>query len=211
MSSMESCIRIVIATGNAGKVRDFATVFDAWKPRVEVVSMQAYGGMPEVAETEPDFRGNALLKAEAAWREIGPDAGVWVLADDSGLAVDFLGGAPGVHSARYAGPGASDADNRNKLLGQLEGVPSIKRSAKFWCHLCLISPRDQRFHFEGSCDGWIATEARGANGFGYDPLFIPLGDTLTWGESDQGHKSANSHRGRATRSLLSWVEANLLV
>jgi XTP/dITP diphosphohydrolase len=123
MSSMESCIRIVIATGNAGKVRDFATVFDAWKPRVEVVSMQAYGGMPEVAETEPDFRGNALLKAEAAWREIGPDAGVWVLADDSGLAVDFLGGAPGVHSARYAGPVQVMPTTGTNFWGNSKGFP----------------------------------------------------------------------------------------
>ncbi len=204
MSDTKAPIRLVIATGNAGKVRDFETVFAGSEHPVEVVSITQFGGMPEVVESEPDFRGNARLKAQAAQSSVPTGEGWWTLADDSGLSVDALKGAPGVYSARFAGPDATDADNREKLLQVLDGIPMEKRGAHFTCHLCLISPEGEIWNFEGICEGSIAFASSGTNGFGYDPLFIQKGDSLTWGELDKGHKNADSHRGRATQKLLRW-------
>ena len=199
-------LQLIIATGNAGKVRDFKSVFAKFDHPIEVESMQSYGGMPEVDETEPDFAGNARLKALAAKRALPDGCNGWVLADDSGLSVDALEGAPGVHSARFAGPDATDADNRVKLLGRLDGIPQERRSAHFTCHLCLLSPAGEQFDFVGLCEGHIAFESSGHQGFGYDPLFIPNGSEKTWGDLEDGAKNTDSHRARATHQLLEWFE-----
>lgn len=199
-------IHLIIATGNSGKVRDFRSVFENFDHCIEVESMQAYGGMPEVEETEPDFAGNARLKAFAAKKVIAEGANTWVVADDSGLSVKALDGAPGVHSARFAGEQATDADNREKLLRLLEAVPEGERQAHFTCHLCLLSPYGEQFDFEGICRGSIAFYSSGSHGFGYDPLFIPEGSKQTWGELEDGEKNTESHRARATHQLLDWFK-----
>ena len=164
--------------------------------------MRTLGGMPEVEESAPDFAGNARLKAEAVLKLLPPDQNLWVMADDSGLSVDALGGAPGVHSARFAGPEASDEDNRRKLLALLEGKPAEERTAHFTCNICLISPKGEVFHFEGICEGTIAFTASGDKGFGYDSLFIPTGLRETWGDVEPELKHAQSHRAKATGKLL---------
>ena len=195
-------IRLVIATGNPGKIRDFQHVFDAANKPVEVLSVKDFGGMPEVEETAPDFEGNARLKAEAVRKLLPEGQNLWVLADDSGLSVDALGGAPGVHSARFAGPEASDEDNRRKLLSMLAGKSGDERKAHFTCNICMISPQADVFHFEGKCEGSIAFAASGSNGFGYDSLFIPNGSEATWGEIEPHSKNAESHRARAAKKML---------
>jgi XTP/dITP diphosphohydrolase len=172
---------------------------------VEVVSVEQFGGMPDVAEIEPDFKGNARLKADAARTIVPHDHDIWVLADDSGLSVGALDGAPGVHSARFAGPEATDEDNRNKLLSLLEGKSAEERKAHFTCHLCLISPAGEVFHFEGKCQGTIAFSTSGTDGFGYDSLFIPNGALKTWGESAPEVKNRESHRGQAAKKMLNWL------
>jgi len=199
-------IHLIIATGNAGKVRDFRSVFENFDHSIVVESMQAYGGMPDVEETERDFAGNARLKALAAKNVIPEGANIWVVADDSGLSVEALDGAPGVHSARFAGEQATDADNREKLLRLLEMVPESERQAFFTCHLCLISPSGEQFNFIGLCRGSIAFHSSGKHGFGYDPLFIPEGSKQTWGELEDGEKNTESHRARATHQLLDWFK-----
>jgi len=198
-------LKIVIATGNFGKVRDFHEVLNAHSHAIEVVSIKEYGGMPDVEESAPDFVGNARLKALAANAQLPRNTGVWTLADDSGLSVDALNGAPGVHSARFSGPDATDASNRVKLLECLAGLSEDKRGAHFVCHLCLISPSGGIFDFEGRCYGRIAFAAAGCNGFGYDPLFIPDGMNCTWGEMGENIKNSDSHRAKATRQLLNWL------
>lgn len=205
MSQTLDSIEVVLATGNLGKVRDFQHLVDAAGQPIKVHSMQAFGGMPEVEECETTFAGNARLKAQAARAMIPISQGLWTLADDSGLSVDALNGAPGVQSARFAGVGASDADNREKLLRALDGVAMQQRSAHFNCHLCLISPKGLIFDFEGIRRGYIALQSRGLNGFGYDPLFIPEGFEKTWGELPEEQKNGDSHRGHAMKQLLDWI------
>ena len=195
-------IKLVIATGNPGKIRDFQHVFDAADKPVEVLSVKDFGGMPEVEETAPDFEGNARLKAEAVRRLLPEGQELWVLADDSGLSVDALEGAPGVHSARFAGPAATDEENRWKLLSLLEGKSEDERKAHFTCNICMISPSGEVYHFEGKCEGRIAFAPSGSNGFGYDSLFIPNGSDTTWGEIEPHSKNTESHRARAAKKML---------
>jgi XTP/dITP diphosphohydrolase len=205
-----SVLNLVLATGNAGKVRDFQHVFERAALPVRVHSMAGFGGMPEVDEAEPDFAGNARLKALAARGRVldYPDCRrYWVLADDSGLSVPALGGAPGVHSARYAGMGASDADNRNLLLARMSSLRGTERSAHFECHLCLMDDAGAGWTFSGRMPGRIAAASAGGHGFGYDPLFIPEGAERTWGEMDPACKNHDSHRARATRAFLDWWKA----
>lgn len=168
------------------------------------------GQCPEVVEDAPDFRGNALKKAREASRCTGRAA----LADDSGLVVDALGGAPGVHSARYAGPRATDADNNSKLLLELAGQPPADRSARFVCVLALVMPAGsagsdrsdrQEMFFEGTVEGHIAGEPQGENGFGYDPLFVPTGHTRSFAEMTEQEKDSMSHRGRALKAFADWA------
>jgi XTP/dITP diphosphohydrolase len=172
---------------------------------VEVVSAAAVGGMPEVVEDTGSFLGNCRKKAHALRALLAPDA--WALADDSGLCVDALGGLPGVDSAYYAGPQGDSAANLAKLVEVMRGVPEGRRGAEFVCVLVLAGPGGLERHFEGRCPGRLALEPAGAGGFGYDPLFVPEGYTLTTAELDPEEKNRISHRGRAWAECVGWLAA----
>ncbi len=169
---------------------------------VEVLSLKDFTGVPEVEEDGRTFLENARKKAREVSRRISET----VLADDSGLEVDALGGEPGIRSARYAGPGATDADNNARLLKALEGVPAGKRGAAFRCALVLFSPDGSSETFEGAWRGEILFEPRGTMGFGYDPLFLDPGQGLTAAELPPEVKNRISHRGRAFAKFKEWLE-----
>ena len=161
----------------------------------DVRALVDYPGAVAPEENETTYRGNALLKARAASRLTG----TWALADDSGLEVDALGGAPGLHSARYGGPGLDDAGRCAWLLEALRDVPDDRRTARFRCVIAIVDPAGREWVVEGVAEGTIAHEPRGTSGFGYDPLFSypPLGKTFA--ELSDAEKSDVSHRGRAAR------------
>ncbi|MGB0460571.1 MAG: RdgB/HAM1 family non-canonical purine NTP pyrophosphatase [Opitutales bacterium] len=190
-------MQIIIATGNAHKVLELEQLLAGLGVQVE--SAAAVGGMPEVEESGQTFAANALLKA-AALRALA-SASAYVLADDSGLEVDALDGAPGVYSARYAGPNASDAENRHQLLTALAGADYAPRTARFRCVLCLLGPKGEAQYFEGSCEGSITEAERGKEGFGYDSIFMPEGYTKTFGELGESVKQRLSHRANAVHAL----------
>lgn len=182
--------QLVFATTNAGKLVELQGLVGA----VQVRSLKDFPTIGEIAETADTFEGNAELKARA----VSSATGLYALADDSGLVVDALNGAPGVHSARYA---PTDRERIAKLLTALEGVASARRSARFVCALCLCSPSGEVTFARGVCEGAIGTTPRGTHGFGYDPIFeLPDGRTLA--ELTHEQKSGLSHRGRAFRELL---------
>jgi XTP/dITP diphosphohydrolase len=169
---------------------------------IEVLSLQSFPNVPEVEENGKTFFENALKKAREAslhTREV-------VLADDSGLEVDALGGEPGIHSARYSGPAATDVTNNRKLLGEMEEVPEGKRGAAFRCVLVLYRPEGQSESFEGTWRGEILFEQRGTMGFGYDPLFLDPQRGLTAAELPPEIKNRISHRGRAFAKFKSWLQ-----
>jgi XTP/dITP diphosphohydrolase len=192
-------MKLYLASGNAHKVQEFQALADATRLDVEIVSAKAVGGMPRVVEDAGTFVGNARKKA-LALKAILP-AGAWVLADDSGLCVDALGGGPGVESAYYAGPQGDSAANLAKLVQVMSGVPEGRRGAHFVCVLVLIDGGGREQVFEGRCDGALAREPRGGQGFGYDPLFVPAGQEKSLAEIDEASKNQLSHRGRAWARL----------
>jgi XTP/dITP diphosphohydrolase len=175
----------VIATHNRNKVKEFGRILAPLN--IEGKTMP----LGEVEETGTTFAENAFLKADAACRQTGMPA----VADDSGLMVEALNGAPGVYSARYAGENATDADRIKKLLSNLKDVPEEKRAAKFVCAICCVFPDGKRIEAQGECHGTIAFAPRGNGGFGYDPVFLL--DGKTFGELDPREKDRVSHRGRA--------------
>jgi XTP/dITP diphosphohydrolase len=183
-------IRVVIGSNNAGKLRELLPILGDLP--VEFVTPAQLGIRLEVEETGATYAENARLKALAFSRATGQIA----LADDSGLEVETLGGVPGLHSARYAGPGASDADRRRKLLAALRAVPP-PRPACFRCVIAIAQPDGRVDDFEGMCAGQIALEERGANGFGYDPLFYLPEYGRTMAELPEAVKNRISHRARA--------------
>ena len=199
---MHSSFILLLATGNAHKAEEFARLFAEAGLSAEVRTAKSVGGMPPVAETAGTFAGNARLKAEALRRLAPSDA--WVLSDDSGLSCDALGGAPGVDSAVYAGPRATDAENRAKLLAALAGVPPSRRGARFTCHLVLLGPAGEDLEFTGHCPGTILEAERGEGGFGYDALFVPEGRDRSFAELPAADKDALSHRARAFAALAAW-------
>jgi XTP/dITP diphosphohydrolase len=192
---------LVLASNNPGKAREFSSLAAA--DPIDVVSAASVGGMPPVEETAGTFEGNARLKARAL-RPRAP-SGSWILADDSGLCVDALSGAPGVHSARYAGASAGDAANIGLLLSNLEGVPDERRTAHFACVLFLIGPDGTERAFEGRCPGRILGKPRGSAGFGYDPVFAPDGFPQSFAELGEAVKALHSHRAVAWRLLARWL------
>ncbi|NCG08656.1 MAG: RdgB/HAM1 family non-canonical purine NTP pyrophosphatase [Verrucomicrobia bacterium] len=196
-------MQILIATGNAHKVVELEQLLAGLK--VQVDSAARVGGMPEVEESGTTFEANAKLKADAL-RALAPKE-AYVLADDSGLEVDYLEGAPGVYSARYAGPNADDAANRDKLIAALAGVNPVQRTARFRCVLCLLTPIGATQYFEGSCEGVITAQASGSEGFGYDPIFVPEGYRETFGELGEAVKSRLSHRAHAVQALRDFLAA----
>ncbi|HEX2986044.1 MAG TPA: RdgB/HAM1 family non-canonical purine NTP pyrophosphatase [Caproiciproducens sp.] len=179
----------VIATHNPGKLKELQRIL---KPlHIDAVTAQ----LDEVEETGTTFAENAFLKADAACRQTGLPA----VADDSGLMVDALDGAPGVYSARYAGEGASDRDRIQKLLYHLQDVPQEKRTARFVSAICCVYPNGERIDVQGECPGFIAFEPHGNGGFGYDPIFLVNG--ISFGELGAQEKDRISHRGIALRKL----------
>jgi XTP/dITP diphosphohydrolase len=193
--------RFVLATGNAGKVREIAALL---APLHMIIVAQSEFAIEPADETGATFIENAILKA----RHAAAGSGLPAIADDSGLLVDALGGAPGIHSARYAGGGGDEA-NISKLLLKLDGVPAALRAARFVCVAVLLHhPADPLpLVCEGSWEGSIATSPRGRCGFGYDPVFVPRGDTRSAAELDPGEKNRLSHRGRAFAQLVARMRA----
>lgn len=188
--------RIVIATHNPGKAHEIRTLL-ADIP-CELVTLDGFsrGSAPE--ETEETYAGNAILKARYYANAINEV----VLADDSGLEVDALEGKPGVHSARYSGPNATDEDRRIKLLQALHTVPVEDRKARFMCAVAVVKPNQEVINVsQGTCEGQIAFDARGSSGFGYDPVFIPSGYLETFAELSQDIKNRISHRANALIKL----------
>ncbi len=186
-------VDLVLATHNVGKVRQLQSLLG---DDVVVKSLVEFG-LPAPAETGATFAENAALKAVTAAKETG----ILALADDSGLAVDALGGEPGIRSARYAGEKATDQDNINRLLTDLEGTPDDERVARFICVLALANVNGVLSSVIGACHGRIARAPRGANGFGYDPVF-ELEDGRTVAELSVEEKNRISHRGIAMREML---------
>jgi XTP/dITP diphosphohydrolase len=181
--------RLLLATHNPGKIREFEALLAPYG--VEIISAASLG-LPEPEETGATFIENARLKAEAAASATGLPA----LADDSGLVVHGLDGAPGVHSARWAGPGRDFAPAMRRVLDELASRTADRRAA-FVAILCLARPDGTVTTHEGRVEGVLAPEPRGSGGFGYDPLFIPEGQSLTFGEMTATRKSQHSHRARA--------------
>lgn len=187
---------IHLATGNAHKVAEFQRLADASGLGLRVV---AAGKMPEVVEDTGTFAGNARKKATALRAVLPPDA--WVLADDSGVCVDALDGAPGVESAYFAGPEHDAGANLRKLTEVMRAVPDGARAARFVCVLLLLGPDGMEQVFEGRCEGVLAREPAGGKGFGYDPLFVPAGFARTYAQLTDAEKNRISHRGLAWQRL----------
>ena len=180
-------MELYVATHNAHKLREIGEIL----PGFTILSED-----PDVEETAPDFAGNALIKARAI---AAAHKGCWVMADDSGLEVAALGGEPGVRSARYAGEPSNTAKNNELLLRNLEGVSG--RRARFVCSIALVSPKGEEFSVQGVCEGRILDEPAGADGFGYDPLFVPEGCEKSFAELSAAEKNAISHRFRALAAV----------
>jgi len=198
-----------LASGNAHKAAELQGLADGSSGggvgRIEIVSARAVGGMPAVDEDTGTFVGNARKKARALRTKIPADA--WALADDSGLWVEELGGAPGVESAYYAGPQGDGAANLAKLVATMRGVPEGRRGAHFVCVLFIAGPRGEEMIFEGRCTGRLADEPRGGAGFGYDPLFVPDGYDVSFAELGDAVKNGISHRAGAWAGVATWLRA----
>jgi XTP/dITP diphosphohydrolase len=194
--------RVVLASGNAGKVREFNQLLAG--AHVEVLPQSSFG-VPEAEETGLTFVENAILKARNAARHTGLPA----LADDSGIEVDALNGAPGIYSARYAGPGATDEENLLKLLAALEGMREEQRGARFQCVIAYLRHAEDPTPLicQGTWEGRILAAPRGANGFGYDPVFFVPEEGVSSAELAPEVKNRLSHRGQALRRLLEGLRA----
>ena len=205
-------MRLYLASGNAHKAAEFQAMADALRAgqapgaaRIDVVPAGAAGGMPAVEEDTGTFLGNARKKAAALKGRLPSDA--WALADDSGLCVEALGGAPGVESAYYAGPRGDSAANLAKLVDAMAGIPDARRGAEFVCVLVLMGPGGLEKAFSGRCAGRLAGAPRGKGGFGYDPLFLPHGYEVTLAEMAPELKHRISHRGVAWGDCVGWLAA----
>jgi len=190
--------KIVLATANTHKVIEFQRILNELLPGLVLVKTTDFPGVPEIEETGSTFAENALIKAKA----INEFTNLPALADDSGLAVDALNGAPGVFSARYAGIGASDKANVLKLLSEIKDIEQSLLSARFECAIALVD-RSQNLELvvDGQMPGQVIKEIRGENGFGYDPIFVPQGLTKTSAELTDVEKDQISHRGLALRKM----------
>ncbi len=189
-------MRLVVATRNAGKLRELSALLGPIG--YEPMTLEEAGVRSEVEEDAPTFLGNAEKKSRAALLATGLPS----LADDSGLEVDALGGAPGVRSARFAGAGHDDAANNARLLHELSDIPEDLRSARFRCALVYLEPGGRRVAVEAACEGRIALAPRGQGGFGYDPLFLVEDGDRTMAELGDAEKNRISHRARALAALV---------
>ncbi|AKL85888.1 YsnA [Bacillus atrophaeus UCMB-5137] len=190
----------IIATHNPGKVKEFK---DILAPKgYDVKSLADIGFLEEIEETGHTFEENAVLKAEAVAKAVNK----MVIADDSGLSVDNLGGSPGVYSARYAGEQKDDTENINKVLKELKGIEKEQRTARFRCALAVSIPGEETKTVEGHVEGYIAEEPKGENGFGYDPIFIVKDKDKTMAELTSDEKNKISHRANALKKLSQLLE-----
>ncbi len=189
-------IELLFATRNAHKTKEIQEILG---PQFQVNDLAEHPEIPHIAEIGRTFEDNAILKAVAVWKLVPG----FVVADDSGLEVDALGGAPGIYSARYAGAAASDGEKIEKLLEELErvGAPKDARRARFRCVLALARKGEVLGVFEGVVEGQIADQPRGSGGFGYDPIFVANGFKRTFGELEPAEKNQLSHRARALEKL----------
>jgi XTP/dITP diphosphohydrolase len=194
VSARAAPFRLVLATRNPGKIREVTAIYHhigiVW---LSLIDLPEIG---DVAEEGATYAENAVAKARTASMASGLSA----LADDSGIEIDALGGSPGVHSARFLGPAATDAERNTRILQLLQEIPDAKRTARYVASVALARPDGAVQVFEGICEGWIATRPRGAGGFGYDPLFVPRGETRTMAEVPAEVKNRISHRARALRA-----------
>ena len=197
-------MELFVATRNRNKIRELEALLA--DTELKVRSYRDFPGAPEVQETGQTFAENATAKAVT----LAEHTGLTTIADDSGLEVDALDGRPGVMSARYAGPNATDIENTEKLLAELEGVPEPQRTARFRCAIALSTPEGLIDVVEGVCEGRIAAEPRGNEGFGYDPVFIKDDSVKTFAELPLEVKNRTSHRGRALEKALMVLEDYLM-
>jgi XTP/dITP diphosphohydrolase len=190
--------KLLLATRNKGKVIEFQRILEAMAPgEIELISLDTFPNLGDVEETGESFEENALLKATQMCRE----SGLAAIADDSGICIDALGGAPGIYSARWAGDHGNDRANNEKVLSQLTDVPAGARGAHFRCVAALALP-DGRTHMEeGRFEGEILISPMGENGFGYDPIFKPSGFEISSAQMSPEQKDSLSHRGKALRAL----------
>lgn len=189
---------IVLATHNEKKLAELRRVFASTELSVEILGLSDFPPYPEPAETELTFEGNALIKARAAVL----NTGIAALADDSGLEVDALNKMPGVRSARWAGPGATDQQNLDLLIAQTTDLGDDQRVARFVCALALVTPAGVEKVWRETMEGTITSTPAGENGFGYDPIFVPTGHQMTSAQLEPMAKDAISHRGRAIRAMI---------
>ena len=195
-------LKIVIATNNSHKISEFRSCFLQKGIEFELVTIKEAVFAGEIIEDADSFEGNAYIKAKT----LCDHTGMIAIADDSGLVVDALGGAPGVYSARYAGEGATDMQNIEKLLHELKDVPAGEKTARFVCTICVCRPDGERLFVSGSSEGIIIDELRGDGRFGYDPVFLYPPMNKTFAEMSSEEKNSVSHRGRAIESLLESIE-----
>lgn len=192
-------LQMLAATTNKNKVREFQEILKDLKDKINIITTDEIPNFPEIVEDGTTFAENAMKKA----KEASAFADMVAMADDSGLVVEALDGAPGIHSARYAGEGASDADRIAKLLKAMDGVTD--RSAKFVCAAAIAYRGEEVKTFIGEIKGKITLAPSGSNGFGYDPVFIPEGFEKTFAELTDEEKNAVSHRGRAMRAVADFL------
>lgn len=191
---------LLIATSNQGKIVELRSLLAGLS--LHLRSLAEFSGILEVEETGETFADNAILKAKG----YAGQTGLWTLADDSGLEVDALGGAPGIFSARYGGEGLTDAGRVERLLGELSSYTEHERRARFVCVIAIADPQGQIIDIsKGECEGRIALAPRGTGGFGYDPVFVPRGFNQTFGELSPEIKQHISHRALALQGALSFL------
>ena len=202
-------MKLVVATGNAGKLKEITALLADHNDdhtgghKIEIVGLNDFPDHPEIIEDGETFEANALKKA----RIIAKYTNSLTLADDSGLSVDTLNGEPGVYSARYAGPEATDSDNNEKLLTVLSETPQEQRTAAFHCAMALVSPTGEETTFHGSVQGEIIEKQQGDGGFGYDPLFYLAEYNKTFAELPMEIKNQISHRGNALKQVVSHLRS----
>lgn len=192
--------QFVIASRNEGKIKEIKNALHGIN--IELLSLENFPDIPEIEEDGRTFEENAVKKA----RTVFEHTKITTIADDSGLEVEHLNNAPGVHSKRYSGDKATDEQNNEKLLKELEGLDISDRKARFRCVISLYNPFINELSFEGRCFGYIIDEPKGDGGFGYDPLFVPEGYHKTFAELDLVTKNKISHRGKALTNLRDYLE-----
>lgn len=189
---------IVLATGNAGKIRELTAILQNYTADLQVLGLPDFPEIGAIPETGLTFEENARLKAQA----VSKATGLIAIADDSGLVVDALQGAPGIHSARYSGPGATDEKNVATLLAAMDSVPDSLRACRFVCVMVAMTPAGQELIGRGEWPGQVTRAPRGFKGFGYDPVFFDPELKITAAQMDAEVKNNRSHRGKAVQDLL---------